>query len=77
MVGYLHQGTNWVLCQEQGSQVTSGNFFNHWWAYTQADNNAWGWVNAVWAQGGDNNAGFDAVSGCRGTHGSPPPAIRC
>src|SRR3954454_17481208 len=54
-VGYLHKGTNWVLCQQIGGRVTSGRFFNNNWAWTLADNNQYGWVNAVYASGGGND----------------------
>lgn len=71
-VGYLHKGTNWVICQETGARAASGAYSNVWWAWTQADNNAWGWVNAVWAAGGDNDGPFGSVPPCRGAHGPAP-----
>ena len=33
-VGYLHKGTNWVLCQQVGGRVNSGKYFNNNWAWT-------------------------------------------
>lgn len=33
--------------------MTVGAFFNNNWAWTVADNNKSGWVNAVYASGGD------------------------
>ena len=71
-VGYLHEGTNWVVCQQVGGRVTRGEYFNNNWAWTLADNNQWGWVNAVYASGGDNDGPFRGVPGCNGAHGAPP-----
>ncbi len=45
-VGYLNQGTNWVTCEAVGSTVASGSYENDWWAYTEANDRQWGWVNA-------------------------------
>jgi hypothetical protein len=71
-VGFLHKGTNWVLCQQTGGRETSGAYFNSNWAWTLADNNKAGWVNAVYASGGDNDSPFGDVPPCNGTHGNPP-----
>jgi hypothetical protein len=72
-VGYLHKGTNWVLCQQVGGRVTVGKFFNNNWGWTVADNNKPGWVNAVYASGGDNDGPFGGnVPPCNGAHGTPP-----
>ena len=71
-VGYLHKGTNWVVCQQVGGRVTRGEFFNRNWAWTLADNHTWGWVNAVYASGGDNDGPFRGVPSCNGAHGAPP-----
>jgi hypothetical protein len=71
-VGYLHKGTNWVLCQQVGGRVTSGKFFNNNWAWTLADNLKYGWVNAVYASGGGNDGPFGGVPGCNNAHGAPP-----
>ncbi len=72
-VGYLHKGTNWVICQQVGGRVTSGPYFNSNWAWTLADNNKWGWVNAVYASGGDNDGPFGGgVPNCNNAHGAPP-----
>ncbi|HEY7621884.1 MAG TPA: hypothetical protein VH834_19065 [Solirubrobacteraceae bacterium] len=73
-VGYLHKGTNWVTCQQVGGRVTRGEFFNNNWAWTLADNNKAGWVNAVYASGGDNDGPFRGVPNCNGSHGAPPGA---
>ena len=84
-VGYLHQGTNWVICQQRGGTVdTLQGYRNHWFAWTEADNGATGWASAVEAQGGDDFGGFGGgVPNCNGAHpglptwsgrwGSPPP----
>jgi hypothetical protein len=71
-VGYLPSGTNWVICQAQGRTVTQGQYFNNWWAWTEANNKSWGWVNAVDAHGGDNNGAFGSVPMCNGSKGAPP-----
>jgi hypothetical protein len=71
-VGWLHKGTNWVNCQAVGARAASGPYSNVWWAWTLADNNQPGWVNAVWAAGGDNDGPFDTVPDCHGAHGIPP-----
>lgn len=71
-VGYLHKGTNWVICEELGSRAASGPYSNVWWAWTQADDNAFGWVNGVWAAGGDNDGPFGTVPPCNGAHGPAP-----
>jgi hypothetical protein len=73
VIGYLHQGSNWVICQATGRTETQGQYYNKWWAYTAADNHAgWGWVNAVSAAGGDNDGAFGGVPLCNGKYGSPP-----
>lgn len=73
-VGYLHQGTNWIICQQKGGDVRSAEGYrNHWFAWTLADNNRWGWASAVDAQGGDNYGQFGGgVPNCNNAHGSPP-----
>ncbi len=73
-IGYLHKGTNWVVCQRIGGRVTYGAYFNNNWAWTLADNLKWGWVNAVFAQGGDNDGPFGGVPDCGTKHGTPPSA---
>jgi hypothetical protein len=73
LVGYLHKGTNWVICQRVGNRVTSGAYYNDNWAYTLADDNNWGWVNAVYAGGGDNDGPFGGgVPNCGNAKGQPP-----
>jgi hypothetical protein len=74
-VGFLHAGTNWVVCQRVGARVRSGPYFNNNWAWTLADDLKWGWVNAVYASGGDNDGPFGGgVPPCGTKHGSPPGA---
>lgn len=73
LVGYLHKGSNWVVCQRVGERVTSGAYYNNNWAYTLADNNQPGWVNAVYASGGDNDGPFGGgVPNCGNGKGQPP-----
>ena len=71
-VGFLNVGTNWVTCQEAGSTVVSGPYENDWWAWTEADNGHWGWVNAVWAKGGANFGSYQSVPACGTAVGLPP-----
>ncbi|GAA1993820.1 serine/threonine-protein kinase [Catenulispora subtropica] len=72
ITGYLHQGTNWVLCQATGRTQHQGQYYNKWWAWTASDHGGWGWVNAVSAAGGDNDGDFGGVPLCDGAHGAPP-----
>ena len=72
VVGYLHKGANWVVCQRVGGRVRSGPYVNNNWAWTLADNLRWGWVNAVYASGGDNDGPFGGVRGCGTRYGAPP-----
>ena len=72
-VGYLHQGRNWILCQQRGGDVrNAAGDRNHWYGWTLADNGRWGWASALEASGGDDNGQFAAAPDCRGAHGSPP-----
>jgi hypothetical protein len=62
-----------VLCQQAGGRVTAGPYFNSNWAWTLADNLKYGWVNAVYASGGDNDGPFGGgVPNCNNAHGAPP-----
>ena len=72
ILGTLHAGTNWVVCQRVGSVKRSSGYYNNNWAWTLADNNRWGWVNAVHARGGANNGPFGGVPNCGYAHGNPP-----
>jgi hypothetical protein len=73
-VGYLNQGTNFVLCQAVGSEVSVGADRNRYWAYTEANDKAYGWVNAVWAHGGTNDAPYGGVPTCPASRGRAPGA---
>ena len=74
VVGYLPQGTNWVICQAQGrtESESGGQYYNNWWAWTEANDKSWGWVSAVDGHGGANNGAFGSVPLCNGSKGSPP-----
>jgi lysophospholipase L1-like esterase len=72
VVGFLHEGRNWVVCQRAGGRVTSGPYFNDNWAWTLADDLRSGWVNAVYASGGDNDGPFGGVPDCGTKHGAAP-----
>jgi hypothetical protein len=73
-VGYLHQGSNWIICQQKGGSVyNSRGYKNYWFGYTQADNDKWGWASAIEASGGDDYGPFGGgVPNCNGGYGSPP-----
>ena len=73
-VGYLHQGTNWIVCQQKGGDMRNAEGYrNHWFGWTQADNDKWGWASAVDARGGDDYGQFGGgVPNCNSAHGSPP-----
>jgi hypothetical protein len=73
-VGFLHQGTNWVVCQERGGDVhNSRGYLNHWFAWTTADNGQTGWASAIEARGGDNFGPFGGgVPNCNGAHPGLP-----
>ena len=71
-VGYLNHGANWIICQASGETVHSGNYYNRWWGYTEANDQHFGWVNAVWASGGSDDGQFGAAPNCGSTYGSPP-----
>jgi hypothetical protein len=73
VVGYLHQGRNWITCQEQGADVYNedGNK-NRWYGWTQSDYGGWGWASALDAKGGDDNGKFEAAPSCKGKHGPAP-----
>jgi hypothetical protein len=59
-----------------GGKVTNGRSYNHWWAWTEANNHRWGWVNAVWAHGGGNDGKFARVPACDPVHDAAPPGQR-
>ena len=70
-VGALPQGRNWIVCQLQGSTISQNGYSNNWWAWTTAENGRTGWVNALWASGGDNYGGFANAPLC----GDDKPAV--
>jgi hypothetical protein len=46
---------------------------NHWFGWTQAENDKWGWASALDASGGDNYGSFGGgTPPCNNAHGSPP-----
>jgi hypothetical protein len=73
-VGYLRQGANWIICQQKGGDMRNAEGYrNHWFGWTLADNNRWGWASALDASGGDNYGQFGGgTPPCNGAHGSPP-----
>ena len=73
LVGYLHQGGNWITCQKQGADVYNedGNK-NNWYGWTQSDYGGAGWASALDAKGGDDYGKFRDVPDCRDQHGSAP-----
>jgi hypothetical protein len=73
-VGYLNGGSNFVDCQEQGSEYPSAgaSVRNDWWAWTEANDGKWGWVSAYWASGGSNDEQFSGVPACPSSMGSAP-----
>ena len=73
LVGYLHQGSNWVICQQVGATVrNSSGDLNNWYGWTQADNGRWGWASPLEARGGANFGAFSGVPNCNGAHGPAP-----
>ena len=51
VVGYLHKGTNWIVCQQRGAMTrnAAGNA-NSWYGWTQSDYGGAGWASAVEAR---------------------------
>lgn len=69
VVGHLWNAEgNWFLCQEDVGDVYWGpgdkDYANTWWAYTMADNGAWGWVSEVYFSGGDDYEGDANLANC-------------
>jgi hypothetical protein len=75
-VGYLHQGTNWIACQQKGARVHNREGDqNEWYGWTLSDGDpgAWGWVSPLDARGGDDFGQFGGgVPDCNGAHGPAP-----
>lgn len=57
IVGRLVVGgsANWFVGDHYRSYFSDGGYYNHWWAYTLADNGRWGWVPEVYFSGGNND----------------------
>jgi hypothetical protein len=72
IVGYLHKGRNWIICQQQGAERTSGSHHNDWYGWTLSDHGGYGWANALYASGGADDGRFAFAPNCNGAHGSPP-----
>jgi hypothetical protein len=72
-VGFLHQGTNWVVCQQRGATVrNAAGDLNNWYGWTEADNRRWGWASPLEARGGADFGPFAGVPDCHGAHGAAP-----
>jgi Putative metal-binding motif len=72
-VGYLHQGRNWIVCQQVGGDMrNAAGDRNNWFGWTLADNNQWGWASPLEARGGDDYGPFALAPNCNGAHGNPP-----
>ena len=73
-VGYLPQGKNYILCEQQGGDMRNAEGYrNHWFAYTEAENGKFGWASALDASGGDNYGTFGGgTPNCNGKYGTPP-----
>src|SRR3954464_11770195 len=53
VVGYLHQGTNWITCQQRGAMTrNAAGDRNSWYGWTQSDHGGAGWASAGEARGG-------------------------
>src|SRR3954468_24704278 len=73
VVGYLHQGTNWITCQQRGAMTrNAAGDRNSWYGWTQSDDGGAGWASAVEARGGDDDGQFRGVPGCGGAPGPAP-----
>jgi hypothetical protein len=73
VVGYLHQGRNWIECQQEGAKVYNedGNK-NNWYGWTTSDYGGEGWASALDAKGGDDYGEFEGVPNCDNDHGPAP-----
>jgi len=73
IVGYLHQGRNWIWCQQRGGDMrNAAGDRNHWFGWTMADNGELGWASPLEARGGDDYGPFQNAPNCNGAHGTPP-----
>lgn len=66
VVGHLVSGgsANWFVGDSYRSYYSSGSYYNHWWAYTLADNGRWGWVPEVFFSGGNNDDTDSGLYAC-------------
>jgi Putative metal-binding motif len=72
-VGFLHQGRNWIICQQRGGDMRNlAGDRNHWFGWTVADNGQRGWASPIEARGGDDYGPFALAPNCNGAHGNPP-----
>jgi hypothetical protein len=72
-VGFLHKGTNWIVCQQRGGDVFAYGYRNHWFGWTTADNGQTGWASAIEAQGGDDFGPFGGgVPNCNNAYPGLP-----
>jgi hypothetical protein len=73
-VGYLHQGRNWIVCQQLGGDMRNPEGDrNNWFGWTLADNDKWGWASPLDASGGDDYGSFGGgTPNCNGAYGAPP-----
>ncbi|MGH3415068.1 MAG: serine/threonine-protein kinase [Actinocrinis sp.] len=55
-IGSVGGGPQRFYCQSSGAEYSNNAFRNHWWAWTRSDQGDWGWVNAVYLAGGDNDS---------------------
>jgi len=73
VVGYLHQGRNWIVCQQKGAEVDNeAGDRNHWYGWTQSDHGGTGWASALDARGGDDFGAFAKAPNCDGKYGAAP-----
>jgi hypothetical protein len=72
VVGHLRAGgsANWFVGDRYRSKYTLGRYYNHWWAYTKADNGKWGWVSEVYFAGGGNDVTDSGLYVCN-SHAAP------
>lgn len=64
--GYLYSAgyANWFVCQVVGSWVSFDGYSSDWWAYTQADNGRWGYVNETRFSGPWDEADPQVLPAC-------------
>jgi hypothetical protein len=79
--GWLHGTTGkQFVCESLFPEALyhhPAGWYNSWWAYTRAENGAWGWVPEVFFKGGDNDEPDSGLRTCPAPPDpppSPPPA---